>query len=413
LVVERMVDRAGALDVHKASVMACVRVWEERELTEHVAEFGTTVQDLLALRDWLEALGVSQVAMEATGVYWKPVWAVLEDHFELMLVNARHVKAVPGRKTDVKDAQWLCQLLEAGLLRASLVPPKPIRTLRNLTRYRKAQISDRQREAARLHKILEDTGIKLGCVASDVMGKSGRDMLEALVAGTTDPRVLADLARGQLRKKIPALRQALVGRFEDEHALIVGQILAHIDFLDEAIARLSDEIEEQIRPFARQRDLLLTIPGVKQRTAEVLIAEIGVDMTVFPTPKHLASWAKVSPGNHESAGKHRPGRTGKGNKWLKATLTESANAAARTKNTYLSAQYQRLRARRGHAKAITAVSHSILTAAWHMLQTGELYNDLGADYFTKQNPEQATKRLIRQLEKLGHRVTLEPQHTAA
>jgi transposase len=411
--VERIVERPGALDVHKASVMACVRVWEERVLTEHMAEFGTTVQDLLALRDWLEALGVTLVAMEATGVYWKPVWAVLEDRFELMLVNARHVKAVPGRKTDVKDAQWLCQLLEAGLLRASLVPPKPIRTLRNLTRYRKAQISDRQRETARLHKILEDTGIKLGCVASDVMGKSGRDMLDALVAGTTDPRVLADLARGQLRKKIPALRQALVGRFEDEHALIVGQILAHIDFLDEAIERLSDEIEEQIRPFARQRDLLMTIPGVKQRTAEVMIAEIGVDMSVFPTPKHLASWAKVSPGNNESAGKRRSGRTGKGNKWLKATLTESANAAARTKNTYLSAQYQRLRGRRGHAKAITAVSHSILTAAWHMLQTGELYNDLGADYFTKQNPERATKRLIRQLEKLGHHVTLEPQKVAA
>jgi transposase len=411
--VERIVERPGALDVHKASVMACVRVWEGRVLTEHMAEFGTTVQDLLALRDWLEALGVTLVAMEATGVYWKPVWAVLEDRFELMLVNARHVKAVPGRKTDVKDAQWLCQLLEAGLLRASLVPPKPIRTLRNLTRYRKAQISDRQRETARLHKILEDTGIKLGCVASDVMGKSGRDMLDALVAGTTDPRVLADLARGQLRKKIPALRQALVGRFEDEHALIVGQILAHIDFLDEAIERLSDEIEEQIRPFARQRDLLMTIPGVKQRTAEVMIAEIGVDMSVFPTPKHLASWAKVSPGNNESAGKRRSGRTGKGNKWLKATLTESANAAARTKNTYLSAQYQRLRGRRGHAKAITAVSHSILTAAWHMLQTGELYNDLGADYFTKQNPERATKRLIRQLEKLGHHVTLEPQKVAA
>lgn len=410
---ERIVERPGSLDVHKASVTACVRVWEERELTEHMAEFGTTVQDLLALRDWLEALGVTVVAMEATGVYWKPVWAVLEDRFELMLVNARHVKAVPGRKTDVKDAQWLCQLLEAGLLRASLVPPKPIRTLRNLTRYRKAQIQDRQREAARLHKILEDTGIKLGCVASDVMGKSGRDMLDALVAGTTDPRVLADLARGQLRKKIPALRQALVGRFEDEHALIVGQILAHIDFLDEAIARLSDEIEEQIRPFARQRDLLMTIPGVKQRTAEVMIAEIGVDMSMFPTPKHLASWAKVCPGNDESAGKRRSGRTGKGNKWLKATLTESANAAARTKNTYLSAQYQRLRGRRGHAKAITAVSHSILTAAWHMLQTGELYNDLGPDYFTKQNPERATKRLIRQLEKLGHRVTLEPQHAAA
>jgi transposase len=299
---ERIVERPGALDVHKASVTACVRVWQGRELQEQIAEFATTVHGLLALRDWLEALGVRQVAMEATGVYWKPVWAVLEDCFELMLVNARAVKQVPGRKTDIKDAQWLCQLLEAGLLRASFVPPKPIRTLRNLTRYRKTQISDRQREANRLHKILEDTGIKLGCVASDILGKSGRDMLDALVSGTTDPNVLADLARGKLRTKIPALREALVGRFADEHALIVGQILAHIDFLDEAIERLSTEIEEQIAPFARHRDLLMTIPGVKQRAAEVLIAEIGVDMSAFPTPKHLASWAKVSPGNDQSAG---------------------------------------------------------------------------------------------------------------
>jgi transposase len=320
---------------------------------------------------------------------------------------------VPGRKTDVKDAQWLCQLLEAGLLSPSFVPPKPIRTLRNLTRYRKTQINDRAREAARLHKILEDTGIKLGCVATDIMGKSGRDMLDALVAGTTDPTVLADLARGQLRKKIPALREALVGRFEDEHALIVGQILAHIDFLDEAIDRLSAEIEERIRPFARQRELLMTIPGVKQRTAEVLIAEIGVDMSAFPTPKHLASWAKMCPGNDESAGKRRSGKTGKGNKWLRATLTESANAASRTKNTYLAAQYQRLRGRRGHSKAVTAVGHSILTAAWHMLQTGELYNDLGGDYFTRQNPDRTTRRLVRQLEALGHSVTLEPREVAA
>jgi Transposase IS116/IS110/IS902 family len=251
-----------------------------------------------------------------------------------------------------------------------------------------------------LHKILEDSGIKLGCVATNIIGKSGRDMLDALVSGTTDPIVLADLARGQLRKKIPALREALVGRFDSEHALIVGQILAHIDFLEEAIERLSDEIEERIAPFARQRDLLMTIPGVKQRTAEVLIAEIGVDMSAFPTPKHLASWAGVCPGNDQSAGKRRSGRTRKGSKWLRATLTESALAAARTKNSYLAAQYQRLRGRRGHSKAVTAVGHSILTAAWHMLQTGELYNDLGGDYFTRQNPDRLTKRLIRQLEAL-------------
>ena len=315
---------------------------------------------------------------------------------------------VPGRKTDIKDAQWLCQLLEAGLLRASFVPPKPIRTLRNLTRYRKTQISDRQREANRLHKILEDTGIKLDCVASDILGVSGWAMLDALCQGTTDPEILADLARGKLRKKIPVLREALVGRFADEHALIVGQILAHIDFLDEAIDRLSAEIEEQIAPFAKQRDLLMTIPGVKQRAAEVLISEIGVDMSVFPTPKHLASWAKVSPGNDQSAGKRRSGKTGKGNKWLRATLNESANAAARTNDSYLAAQYQRLRGRRGHSKAVSAVGHSILTAAWHMLQTGELYHDLGGDYFIRQNPDRLTKRLVRQLQALGHQVTLTP-----
>jgi transposase len=409
-VVRRIVERPGALDVHKASVTACVRVWQGGELEERLAEFATTVQGLLALGDWLDALGVKVVAMEATGVYWKPVWAVLEDRFELMLVNARAVKQVPGRKTDIKDAQWLCQLLEAGLLRASFVLPKPIRTLRNLTRYRKSQISDRQREANRLHKILEDTGIKLDCVASDILGVSGRAMLDALVSGTTDPEILAELARGRLRNKIPALREALVGRFHDEHALIVGQILAHIDFLDQAIDRLSAEIEEQIRPFAAQRDLLMTIPGVKQRAAEVLIAEIGVDVSVFPTPKHLASWAKVSPGNDQSAGKRRSGKAGKGNKWLRATLNESANAAARTKNTYLAAQYQRLRGRRGHSKAVTAVGHSILTAAWHMLHTGELFRDLGGDYFIRQNPDRLTKRLVRHLEALGHQVTLTPKN---
>ena len=409
---ERIVERPGALDVHKASVTACVRIWEGRKLTEQIAEFQTTVAGLLALGDWLAALGVRQVVMEATGVYWKPVWAVLEDSFELMLVNARHVKQCPGRKTDVLDSQWLCQLLEAGLLRASFVPPKPIRTLRNLTRYRKTQINDRQRESSRLHKILEDTGIKLSCVASDILGKSGRDMLDALVTGTTDPVVLADLARGQLRKKLPALQEALVGRFEDEHTLVVGQILTHIDFLDEAIDRLSAEIEERIRPFAAQRDLLMSIPGVKQRAAEVLISEIGVDMTVFPTPKHLASWAKMCPGNDQSAGKRRSGKTGKGNKWLRATLTEASLAATRTKNSYLAAQYQRLRGRRGHSKAVTAVGHSILTAAWHMLQTGELYRDLGGEYFTQRNPDQTTKRLVRQLEALGHSVTLQPREVA-
>jgi len=404
-----IVERAGALDVHKASVMACVRVAAERgRREEHIAQFSTTVQGLLGLRDWLAAHRVSVVAMEATGVYWKPVWAILEDDFELLLVNARHVKQVPGRKTDVSDAAWLCRLLEAGLLRASLVPPKPIRDLRDLTRYRKAQIRDRQREANRLHKVMQDTGIKLDSVASDLLGKSGRAMLDALVAGTTDPEILADLARGQLRKKLPALREALEGRFSAKHALIVGQILAHIDFLDEAIDRLSEAIEEQLGPFGQaQVELLCTIPGIQRRAAEVIIAETGADMTKFPTAGHLASWAGVCPGNDESAGKRRSGRTTKGSKWLRQTLTECAKAASRTNDTYLAAHYVRTRSRRGANRATTAVAHSILIACWHMLQTGETYNDPGGDYYQRRDPERATKRLVAQLQRLGHSVTLQ------
>ncbi len=405
---EIVVERAAGLDVHKASVTACVRVPDEGgERKEDVATFATTVPALLTLADWLEAHGVTDVAMEATGVYWKPVWAILEDRFSCTLVNARHVKQVPGRKTDVTDAQWICRLAEAGLLRASLVPPKPIRTLRNLTRYRKAQIRDRQREAGRLHKLLEDTGIKLDCVASDLLGKSGRAMLQALIAGTTDPEVLADLALGKLRAKLPALREALQGRFDTEHAIIIGRILAHIDFLDESIAELSTAIEEEIAPFAPAVDALCTIPGVQRRTAEVIIAETGGDMSAFPSAKHLASWAGVCPGNDESAGKRRSGRTRKGSKWLRANLIEAATAASRTKNTYLQAQYQRLRARRGHAKATTAVAHSMLVATWHILTTGEIYTDPGGDYFARRDPERTTRRLVAQLERLGHTVTLE------
>jgi transposase len=405
---ETIVERPAALDVHKASVMACARVpGADGRREEHVAEFASTVQGLLTLADWLDAHAVTRVAMEATGVYWKPVWAVLEDRFACMLVNARHVKQVPGRKTDVLDAQWLCRLLEAGLLRASLVPPRPIRTLRNLTRYRKSNIRDRQREANRLHKMMEDTGIKLDCVASDLLGKSGRAMLDALVSGTTDPNVLADLARGVLRKKIPALREALEGRFDAEHALVVGQILAHIDFLDAAIARLSDAIEQQIAPLAPAVELLCTIPGVERRAAEVLIAETGGDMTAFPTAAHLASWAGVCPGNNESAGKRRSGRSRQGSKWLRGTLIEAARAAARTRDTYLNAQYRRVRARRGANRASLAVAHSLLVAVWHMLQTGETYHDPGGDYYTRRDPARTTRRLVAQLERLGHTVTLQ------
>ena len=346
-------------------------------------------------------------------MYWKPVWAVLEDRFKCLLVNAGHVKRVPGRKTDVRDAQWLCQLLEAGLLKPSLVPPKPVRTLRNLTRYRKSQIRDRQREMNRLHKVMQDTGIKLDTVATDMLGKSGRAMLDALICGTTDPGVLADLARGKLRKKLPALRAALEGRFDAEHVLVVGRILAHIDYLDEAIDELSAAIEQQLGPFAPAVELLCTIPGVGRRAAEVIIAETGGDMSVFPTAKHLASWAGMCPGNDESAGKRRTGKTRKGSKWLSQTLVECAKSANRSKNTYLAAQYARLRARRGANKATIAVCHSILTAVWHMLNTGETYTDPGGDYFARRDPGRTRKRLVGQLERLGYTVTVQEGAAAA
>ena len=409
-----IVERPAALDVHKAQVTACVRVpGEDGERRSEVREFSTMVGGLLVLRDWLRAHGVTRVAMEATSVYWKPVWAVLEDDFELLLVNARQVKNLPGRKTDVKDAEWLCQLLEAGLLRASFVPPKPIRALRQLTRYRKAQIKERQREANRLHKALEDTGIKLDCVATDILGKSGRAMLDALCRGTTDPEILADLAQGKLRKKIPALRQALEGRFEPLHALLVSSILAHLDFLDEQIERLSGAIEEQLRPFEAAVELLRSVDGIETRTAQNILAEIGVDMSVFPSAGHLASWGGQCPGNDQSAGKRRSGRTRKGSKWLNDALKDAAMAAIRTNDSYLQAQYQRLRPRIGHGRALGAVKHSILCACWHMLTTGELYRDLGGDYFRKRDPERQTKRLVAQLERLGHKVTLEALPEAA
>ena len=302
---------------------------------------------------------------------------------------------------------WFAELARASVL------PKPIRQLRNLTRYRKTQIQERSREANRLHKALEDTGIKLDCVASDILGKSGRAMLDALVAGTTDPEVLADLAKGKLRPKIPALREALQGRFDHVHGVWIGAILAHLDFLDEQIASLSTAIAEQIAPFEKAVELLCTIPGVQRRTAEVLVAEIGVDMSVFPTAKQLASWAGQCPGNDQSAGKRRSGKTRKGSKWLDWALEESALAAIRTKDIYLAAQYRRLKPRLGHKKALGAVKHSMLVACWHMLSTGELYRDLGGDYFRKRDPERITKRLIAQLEALGHHVTLQEAQQAA
>src|SRR2546425_11673691 len=304
------------------------------------------------LRDWLEAHAVTHVAMESTGVYWKPVFYVLEEAFTCLLVNAAHIKQVPGRKTDVKDCMWIAQCLEHGLLRGSFVPPAPIRELRDLTRHRKVLIQERTRAATRLHKLLEDAGIKLASVATNILGVSGRAMLEALVHGTTDPAVLADLARGKLRRKLPALRQALAGRFRPHHAFLVGQLLAHVDYLDEAITTMSEEVEGRLAPFAAQLTQLDTIPGINTRTAEVIIAELGVDMSCFPSDRHLASWAGICPGNNESAGKHQSGKTRKGNRWLRMTLIEAAGAAIRTKDSALGARYRRVMRHRGHKKAV-------------------------------------------------------------
>jgi transposase len=413
--VEPVLDRCAALDVHKAQVTVWVRVPDERGGREDLrARYSTMTVELLALRDWLKELGVTHVAMESSGVYWKPVYYVLEDEFELLLVNAQHVKNLPGRKTDMKDAEWLCQLLECGLLRGSFVPPREIRELRDLTRYRKSLISERQRQANRLHKVLEDAGVKLACVATDVLGVSGRAMLEALLSGTRDPEVLADLARGKLRKKIPQLEQALTGRFSTHHALIVGHLLAHMDFLEETIGQLTVEIEERLSPFAQKVERLDQTPGVGMITAQAIIAELGPDMSRFASHRHAASWVKICPGNHESAGKRRSGRTGKGNQHLRAALIEAAQAAARTKDTYLRAQYEQIKRRHGHNKAIVAVAHSILVAAYHILRDDIGYHELGGDYYARRSdPERMTRRLVAQLERLGHKVTLEALPQAA
>jgi transposase len=412
--VNRLIERCAGLDVHKASITATVRIPDGRGgRQQETRTFRTTTAGLVVLRDWLASYTVTVVGMESTGVYWKAPYYLLEDDVEVWLLNAQHLRNVPGRKTDVADSAWICQLVEHGLVRASFVPPKPIRELRDLTRYRKALIQERTREAQRLHKVLEDAGIKLSSVASDILGVSGRLMLEALTQGTHDPGVLAELARGRLRAKLPALREALEGRFRAHHALLVAEMLARVDQMDEAIERLSAEVARVAAPFSPLLALLMTIPGVSRRTAEVILAEIGTDMGRFPSAGHLASWAGICPGNNESAGKHRSGRTRKGSKWLRATLTEAANAAARTNGTYLASQYARLKGRRGHKKAIIAVAHSILVVAYHLLERGEPYSDLGADYFlTRQSSEAYQHRLVRQLERMGHKVTLEPVDAA-
>ncbi len=405
--------RCCGLDIHKKIVVACVLIWDEGKLFKEIRTFGTMTFELLMLHDWLLAHKVTHIAMESTGVYWKPIFNLLEGNFEVLLVNAAHIKAVPGRKTDVKDCEWIANLLCHGLVKGSFIPPQPIRDLRDLTRYRKSLTDERVREVNRLHKLLESANIKLSSVATDVMGVSGRAMLETLISGGTDPEVLAELARGKLRKKLSLLRQALQGRFRPHHGFLLGQILSHVDYLDEAIEQLSQEVENQIAPFSKQINLLKTIPGVDQKVAEAIVAEMGVDMSRFPTHRHLASWAGVCPGNNESAGKHKSGKTRRGDRWLFRVLLEGGWAVTRTKDTYLNSLYHRLVPRRGKKKAIVALVHSLLVIAYHVLKDSVPYHELGANYFDQVNVTHIKNHHIRRLESLGYRVILEPLQLAA
>jgi transposase len=404
-------ERCCGLDVHKKSVVACILITsEDATVQREIRTYGTMTADLLMLRDWLESLDVQHVAMESTGVFWHPIYNILEDEGRtIILVNAQHMKAVPGRKTDVKDSEWLADLLRHGLLQASFIPPAPIRELRELTRYRKTLVQERASEINRLQKVLESANLKLAAVASDILGKSGRDMLDAVVDGQEDPEVLAALARGRLRSKIPELQQALKGRVKAHHRFLIEQILSHIDFLDQAIGKVYQEVEQCLAPFAEAVSLLQTIPCINAIAAAIIVAEIGIDMSRFPSAKHLASWAGVCPGNRQSGGKRLSGTATKGDVWLRAVLGEIAVSIARSPGTYLHAQYHRIARRRGKQKAVWAVAHSVIVIIYHLLQSKQSYQDLGADYFEQLEAPRLERHHVRQLERLGYSVTLSPR----
>jgi transposase len=451
------------LDVHKKLIVAClISMNAAGERQKEIRSFTTMTKDILALAAWLTSAGCSHVALESTGVYWKPIWNLLEGQFEVLLVNAQHIKAVPGRKTDIKDAEWIADLLQHGLLRPSFIPPAPQRHLRELTRYRSTLLAERARLVNRLHKVLEDTNLKLTAVATNVLGVSARAMLTALLDGETDPVVLAGLARGKLRKKREQLEQALEGHVQDHHRFLLTSQLTHIDFLDEQVADCDAKIEQCIHQTSQQLGtpescnrndqthhssvspsaqtvpeplpaqdheqeescqeplsyqkavaLLDTIPGINQRIAEILIAEIGVDMRRFPSAGHLASWVGICPGNHQSAGKQLSGKTRKGDRWLRQALIEAAHGAMRTKDTYLSAQGRRLTQRRGKKRAVVAVAHTILIIAYHILQRQQPYQDLGSNYFDERERSAIARQSVHRLEQLGFKVTLETSEEGA
>lgn len=398
-----MYERCCGLDVHKKRVVACL-ITPEGQVTR---TFSTMTKELLALADWLMEQRVTHVAMESTGVFWKPIYNLLEEDFTVLVVNARHMKAVPGRKTDVKDAEWIADLLRHGLLRASFVPPRSLRDLRELVRHRRSLIRQRSQVINRIQKVLEGANIKLSAVASNVVGVSGRAMLEALISGVEDPKILADLAKGRLRGKLPALEEALQGLMESHQRSMLESHLRHLDFLGQEIQRMDEEVDSRMDPFEEAIQMVDEIPGIGRRNAQEILAETGLDMERFPSAGHFASWAKICPGTNESGGKRFSGHIGQGNPWLRSALVEAAWAASHTKNTYLSAQYHRLAARKGGKRAVIAVAHTILVTIYHMLRKEAKYRDLGGNYFDERDRHQSVHRAVRRIERLGYIVTLE------
>lgn len=405
---QTLVERGCGMDVHQATVVACLLVvLKSGKVHKQVRTFGTTTRELVSLREWLLSEGCTHVAMESTGVYWKPIYAILEGAFEIVVANAQHVKKVPGRKTDVKDAEWIADLLCHGLLRASFVPPKPIRELRDLTRYRRKLVESRSAERNRLLKVLETANIKLASVVSDVFGASGRLMLLALAEGKDTVPEMAQLAKKQLRKKIPELQLALEGNVEEHHRFLLSLQLQRLWSVEKDLDVIEQRIEEKLKPYAAERTLLDEIPGVDTALAAAIIAELGVDMSVFENVSQLASWAGVCPGNNESAGKRKSSRIPKGNVYLKTALVEAANAAAKAKGTYLRDKFYRLKARRGYKRAAVAVAHKILVAIYHMFSHQVCYNELGDLYLDNLNKHHLTRNLVHRLERLGYTVTLQ------
>jgi transposase len=403
----------AGLDLHKESVEACVRRMEPNgQLHQQTRRWGTMTQDILNMADWMAAQGVTHVAMESTGVYWKPIYNILENRFTVLLVNARHLKQVPGRKSDIRDCQWIAQLLQHGLLKGSFIPPLPQRELRDLTRHRTQLVEEKTRTSNRIEKVLEDANIKLGSVASEVLGVSGRAMIQALIEGEKDPAQMADLAQRQLRGKIPDLKKALEGHLTEHHRFLLRLLWKQLTQQEALIAELEAQIEEVTDPFADEIERLDAVPGIDRRVAEVVLAEVGADMSPFPTHRHVAAWAGMSPGNEESAGKRQKRRITPGNRWLKRTLVQAAWAASHTKNSYLASQYRRLVGRRGKKRALIAVGHSILVILYYLLKDGTQYADLGADFFDRLEPQRLIRYYVKRLERLGHKVTLQQCATA-